>query len=242
MGRQYSSILPNHDRLAKFLSRLKEAEFDAGDPIPGLTTTDLCKTGLPVNWCYIQYNRGALTIVEEDEFRFEKVRMLSENNTSFDEERWGFGRTDLNFWLLGNNGSAAEAAEALYYIHLYKVRPVDYTYLGMPWRSRVIHDSLATFEPLGLAEFGTGFVITWRAQLLVPVLRQEVQGFTVQEVCTEVFDASLAIDITTIPPFPTPTEFDITQSVFFDLSLHSHFDETLQDVIFEEVEGRCNEG
>lgn len=204
--------------------------------------TELCKTGLPVNWCYIQYNRGALTLVEDDEFRFEKTRMLSENNRVFEEERWGFGRTDLNFWLLGNNGSATEAAEALYYIHLYRVRAVNYMYLGIPWRSRVIHDSLATFEPLGLAEFGTGFAITWRAQLFVPVLRQEIQGFNVQEICNEIFDSTLSIDINQIPPFPSPMgNFDETKSVFLDVSVHSHFDETLQKVVIEEVEGRCNE-
>src|SRR5712691_6298116 len=77
LGIQYSSELPNQDRLVKFLSRLKEVEFDAGDPIPGLTTTDLCKTALPPNWCYIQYNRNALVTVEDDEFRIDHIRTLS---------------------------------------------------------------------------------------------------------------------------------------------------------------------
>lgn len=238
LGIQYSSTLPNVDRLVKFLSRLKEAEFDAGDPIPGLTTTELCKTGLPVNWCYVQYNRGPLTVVEEDEFRFEKVRTLAPQRDTFEEERWGFGRTDINLWLLGNNGSAIEAAEALYYINLYKIRAVDYIYLGTPWRSRVIHESLISFEPVGLAEYGTGFTISWKAQLFVPILRQEIHGFTVQEIFSDIFDATLSIDINKLPPFPAPfAEFDETKSVFLQ-SIHSHVDTVTNDVVIEHTDER----
>lgn len=239
LGVQYASNLPNQDRLVKFLSRLKEAEFDNGDPVPGLTTTELCKTGLPINWCYLQYNRGPLITVEEDEFRLEKFRMLSNSKSTFTEDRWGFGRTDLNFWLLGNNGSAIEAAESLFYMKLYKIRSVEYLYLGLPWKSRVIHSSLASFDPIGLAEYGTGFGITWNAQLFVPILRQEIEGYTVQSVCTEIFDAHLSIDLNKLPPFPTPMEFDLTKSVSLDTSLVSHYDPTLGKTILEEADGTC---
>lgn len=239
LGMQYATTLPNQDRLVKFLSRLKQAEFDAGDPIPGLTTTELCKTGLPPNWCYMQYNRGPLTPVEEDEFRLEKIRTLATTRVSFDEDRWGFGRCDVNFWLLGNNGSAIEAAESLFYIHLYKVRSFDYVYLGIPWRSRVIHEPLGTFESLGLSEYGTGFTITWRAQIFVPMLRQEIEGYTVQSICTDIFDATLAIDLNQKPPFPAPIDFDLTKSVSADVSLHSHYDANLDLVVIEETDERC---
>ena len=242
LGIQYSSTIPNQDRLVKFLSRLKEAEFDNGDPIAGLTTTELCKKGLPPNWCYVQYNRGPLQIVEEDEFREEKIRTFSQSRATFDEDRWGFGKAEINCWLVGNNGSATEAAETLFYINLYRIKSVDYLYLGIPWRSRVIHDSLATFEPLGLAEYGTGFTITWRAQLFVPVLRKEIEGFSVQSICNEVFDASQSINISDISLFPTTRiDLDLTKSVPLNLSIHSHFDESRDGVIIQPVEGKCND-
>lgn len=241
LGIQYSSTIPNQDRLVKFLSRLKEAEFDANDAIPGLTTTELCHSGLPLNWCYIQYNRGPLQPVEEDEFRQDNVRTFSTHRDMFDEERWGFGKTEMNFWLLGNNGSSLEAAEALFYVHLYRVRSVDFLYLGIPWRSRVITDALQTFEPLGLAEYGTGFTTTWRATMFVPILRQEIEGFTVQSVCNDIFDAHLAININNLPPFPAPMEFDITKSIPTGISVRSHYDESIDTVVIKEVEGRCNE-
>ncbi len=239
IGIQYASQLPNQDRFIKFLTRLKEASFDSGDPLPGLTTTDLCKTGLPVNWCYIQYNRGPLVPVEEDEFRLEKIRQLSSDKSRFDEDRWGFGRTDINCWLVGNNGSAIEAAESLFYMHLYRIKTVDYMYLGIPWRSRIIHDPIGTFEELGVAEYGTGFTITWRAQLFVPILREEIEGYTVQETCTEIFDASLSFDIRNKPDVQTPLPLDLTKSVSGDISIHSYYDTTLDTVVVETIPERC---
>ncbi len=238
---QYASDLPNMDRFVKFLSRLKEAQFDVNDPIPGLTTTDLCKTGLPPNWCYIQFNRGPLVPVEDDEFRLDKMRVLSSDRGRFDEDRWGFGRADVNCWLVGNNGSAAEAAESLFYIHLYRIKSIEYLYLGIPWKSRVIHEALDSFASLDIAEYGTGFTVTWKSQIFVPILRQEIEGYTVQAVCNEIFDSTLAIDVSKLPPFPSPTDFDLSKSVPLDLSYRSHYDELLDKVVIEEVRGGCSE-
>ena len=201
IGHEYATELPNMERATKFLSRIKEAEFDSSNPLPGLTTTELCKTGLPVNWTYAQFNRGPLQYIVEDDFRMDKVRCLSDDMTMFDEERWGFGRVELNFWMMGNNGSSAEAAEATYYMRLYKLRSVDYLYLGVPWHSRVEHDQLQSFEPIGIEQYGTGFAITWRAEIYVPILREEIEGFTVQEICTEVFPTSASL---ACPVFPGP--------------------------------------
>ena len=242
LGMQYASNLPNQDRLVKFLSRLKEAEFDGGDPIPGLTTTDLCKTGLPPNWCYIQYSRGPLQIADDDEFRVDKVRTLAHSKKNFSEDRWGYGKVEINFWLLGNNGSATEAAEALFYIHLYRVRSVDYLYAGIPWRSRVIIEApgLATFEPFGLAEYGTGFAITWRATLFVPILKQEVEGFTVQDICTELFDATLSVDLHPLPN-RYPSEIDTSKSLFLNTSIHTEFNSVTDETELTEQEGRCSQ-
>jgi hypothetical protein len=239
LGLQYSSNLPNQDRLVKFLSRLKEAQFEAGDPVPGLTLTELCKTGLPPNWCYLQYNRGPLMPVEEDEFRVDKDRVLTGNKTLFDENRWGYGRCELNFWLLGNNGSAIEAAESLFYIRIYKVRSFDYLYLDIPWRSRVIHDPLQTFEAINLAEYGTGFSVTWRSTVYVPILRQEIEGYTVQSTCTGIFDARMSIDLEKMPPFPAPVEFDLSKSVSMDLSVRSQYNPSIGETVTQEVEHGC---
>jgi hypothetical protein len=241
IGIQYASELPNTDRMVKFLSRLKEAQFDGGDPIPGLTTTDLCRTGLPLNWCYIQYNRGPLQPVEEDEFRVDHVRTISTNKATFSQEDWGFGRADIKCWLVGNNGDATEAAEALYYMHLYRIKSVDYLYLGIPWRSRIVHDPLQTFEPLGLAEFGTGFTITWQAQIFVPMLRRQVEGFTVQTTCNEIFDATLSIDIRKYVGIATPLDFDESKAVPADLSYRSEYNPATDTVETEEIHGRCDE-
>lgn len=247
LGVQYATDIPNTDRLVKFLSRLKEAQFDANDPIPGLTTTDLCKKGLPPNWCYIQYNRSALTIVDDDEFRQERIRTLTLAKDRFSEDRWGFGQTEINCWLVANNGSAIEAAEALYYMNLYKVKSVEYLYLGIPWKSRIIQDSLDSFGTLGIAEYGTGFTITWKAQLFVPILRQEIEGFTVQTVCNEIFTSECltlpdgSIDIVKIPPFPAPMEYDIEKDVPLGVGLRSQYDPVKDEVITTEFEGRCDD-
>lgn len=205
IGHQYASELPTLDRFTKFLTRIKESGFDANNPIPGLTTTELCKKGLPINWAFIQFNRGPLMIVEEDEFRGELVRCFTdESMTMFDMDDFGFGKAELNFWLVANNGSALEAAEALFYMRLYKLKSIDYFYLGYPFHSRIIHDMLQSFEPLGIHEYGTGFTTTWRVELYVPILRREVEGFTVQEVCTEVFPA----DVSICPPIYCPRPLD----------------------------------
>ena len=180
---RYASELPNIGRFTKFLTRVKEQD-------PALDLPELCRTGLPPNWVYIQYNRGPLEIVDEDEFRKSKIKVISEDKTCFDETRWGFGRVELNYWLVANNGSAIDIAEALYYMRLYKVRSIDYTYQWINWRSRVIHSALQSFDELGMDEIGTGFTVTWNAEFFVPVLRQEVEGFTIQETLTNVFDRS----------------------------------------------------
>ena len=203
LGIDYASDLPNLDRFTKFLTRVKENEFDSGNPIPGLTTTDLCKKGLPVNWTFAQFNRGPLMIVDEDEFRLEKLRCFTdETQACFSQEDFGFGKVELNFWMVGNNGNAIEGAEALFYMRLYKLKSIDYIYLGLPWHSRIIHEDLQTFEPLGINEYGTGFTITWRVEMFVPVLRREIEGYTVQEVCTEVYPANIICP----PVWPRPLD------------------------------------
>jgi hypothetical protein len=247
IGHQYASQLPNIDRFTKFLTRLKESEFDSGDPFPDLTITDLCKKGLPINWAYIQFSRGPLQIVEEDEFRLDTNRMLSDdaNRTMFKDDRWGFGRTELNFWLIANNGSAIEAAEALYYMRLYKLKSVDFLYLETLFHSRIVHDMLTSFEPLGIDEYGTGFTITWRLEMYVPILRQEVEGFTVQSTCAEIFDRSELFDPCTTPAFPIPLDpFPLETEKEPDFSIHARPDDpTIKEgkIRIEETEGNCED-
>lgn len=212
IGYQYASELPHLDRFTKFLTRIKEAEFDSGDPIPGLTTTDLCKKGLPTNWVFVQFNRGPLSIIEEDEFRVEIIRCFTDETRSFfEQDDFGFGSTELNFWMVGNNGSSIEGAETLFYMRLYKLKSIDFIYLGYPFHARTIHDMLQSFEPLGINEYGTGFTIQWRVQLFVPILRRELSGFTVQSINSEIFDG---LQLYTPPPFPVPfiTEEEFIQS------------------------------
>lgn len=206
IGHQYASELPNLDRFTKFLSRIKEGGFDANDPIPGLTTTDLCKKGLPISWAFIQFNRGPLLVVDEDEFRQDFMRCFTDDTKSmYEADAFGFGRVELNFWLAANHGSALESAETLFYMRLYKLRSVDYLYLGYPFHSRVIHNMLETFEPLGINEYGTAFTMTWRTEMFVPILRRELEGFTVQEVCTEVYPGE---QIQCPPYCPRPLDED----------------------------------
>jgi hypothetical protein len=202
IGHQYATELPQLDRFTKFLTRIKEAEFDFGDPLPGLTTTDLCKTGLPINWVFAQFNRGPLSIIEEDEFRVEIIRCFTDDTRRcFEQDDFGFGRTELNFWMVGNNGSAIEAAETLFYMRLYKLKTIDFLYLGYPWHALIDHEMLQSFEPLGMNEYGTGFTIQWRVVLYVPILRREIEGFTVQEICSEIYDG---LDLHCPRQFPIP--------------------------------------
>ena len=242
IGHEYASQLPNEERIAKFLSRIKEKEFDSSNPLPGLTTTDLCKTGLPINWTYAQFNRGPLQYMEEDDFRVDQIRCLSDDQTMFSEERWGFGRVELNFWMMGNNGSAIEAAEALYYMRLYKLKSIDYLYAGHPWHSRLVHDQLQTFEPFGLEQYGIGFGITWRVELYVPILRQEIEGFTIQEICTEVFSSafSLACPITPGPQEELDAEVADEDRVADFTIISSAPDENTLNV--DIVDGGCPDG
>lgn len=206
VGYQYASELPNLDRFTKFLTRIKEAEFDSGNPIAGLTTTDLCKKGLPVNWVFIQYNRGPLLIVEEDEFRVQLIRCFTdESRRCFDEDDFGFGSCELNFWMVGNNGASIESAEALYYMRLYKLKSIDFLYLGYPFHARINHEMFQSFEPIGINEYGTGFSVQWRLTMYVPILRQELEGFNIAEVCTEIYDG---LEIHCPPPFPGPVMDD----------------------------------
>lgn len=176
---QYASDLPNLQRFKKFLTRIKEGD-------PNLELPDLCQTGLPTNWCYIQYNRGPLQIVDDDEFRFNKIRYVQTDGT-FHEERWGFGQVEMNWWLVGNNGSTIEACEALYYMRIYKLKSLNYCYLDTNWHSRIIHESLGTFEQVDLEDMGTAFSIQWTALLFVPILEKEIDGFAVQEACANIF-------------------------------------------------------
>lgn len=240
IGYQYASELPNLDRFTKFLTRIKEAEFDSGNPIPGLTTTELCKKGLPVNWVFMQYNRGPLLQVEEDEFRVEKIRCFTdETRRCFDEEDFGFGQCELNFWMVGNNGASTESAEALYYMRLYKLKSVDFLYLGYPFHARVIHEGLQTFEQLGLNDYGTGFAVTWRLNMFVPILRQQLEGFTIAEICSEIYDS---LEIHCPPPFPGPVatdediEFSSSQGARETLITSANDDGSIN---IERVEGGC---
>lgn len=177
---QYASQLPNTERFTKFLTRIKEGD-------PNLDLPEFCRTGLPNNWCYMQYNRGPLVIVPEDEFRKDKIRFVKQSQGTFDETRWGFGTVELNWWLVGNNGSAIEACEALYYMRIYKLKSVDYCYMDINWHSRIIHEPLNSFEVVDLEGLGTAFAVQWTALLHVPVLCADIEGMIVQESCTNMF-------------------------------------------------------
>jgi hypothetical protein len=184
LDERYAQELPNISRFTKFLTRIKEKD-------PTLELPELCKTGLPDNWAYIQYNRGPLQIVDEDEFRHLLIQVdTDETRTMFDQTNWGYGKTTLNYWLVANNGSAIEAAEALYYMRLYKVRNITYQYQCINWKSRLIHESLESFDTVEIDQMGTGFIVTWSIDLFVPILRGEVEGFNVQETLTNIFDRS----------------------------------------------------
>lgn len=239
VGYEYASELPHLDRFTKFLTRIKESEFDSGNPIPGLTTTDLCKKGLPINWVYVQFNRGPLLSVEEDEFRFNLIRnFTNDTRRSFEQDNFGFGSCELNFWLVGNNGSSIEAAETLYYMRLYKLKSIDFLYLGYPFHARTIHEMLQSFEPVGINDYGTGFTIQWRVNLFVPILRKEIEGFTVQEIHTQIFDG---LQLHLPLPFPVPQitdeEVDASREAgALETIITSYNDETGETSI-EESEG-----
>jgi hypothetical protein len=188
---RYASALPNMSRFTKFLTRVKECD-------PLLQLPESCATGLPLNWCYIQYNRGPLQIVEEDEFREDKIRMYVNEGTQIETSHWGYGRTELNFWLVANNGATIEACEALFYMRLYKIRNIEYSYQDLNWKSRIVHSALQTFESLEMEEHGTGFTVTWSVELFVPVLYRDTTSFS-----------TLSSGITTCYVYGTPiSEFD----------------------------------
>ena len=95
-------------------------------------------------------------------------------------------------------------------MRLYKLRSVDFLYLGYPFHARVEHDMLQSIEPLGIHEYGTGFTITWRVNIKIPILRKEVEGFTVTEICNEVFDDPDLI-LCTPAQFQVPLDFPIEE-------------------------------
>ena len=180
---RFVTPFPNTDRFARFLTRIKSDNPDIDNP-------ELCRHGLPDNWCYIQYSRGALKNKEdEDEFREGHLRTLTKNLAKFQEYRYTFGYVDLDFWLVANNGPTVEACEAFYYMRLHKLRSIDYVYLDMPFKSRVEHETLDTFESLQLqSEHGTGYVLTWRVRIDVPIFTNDITGFTVQSHQVNIFD------------------------------------------------------
>lgn len=185
---EYASQLPDTERFTKFLTRVKEGD-------PNLQLPDFCGTGLPDNWCYAQYNRGPLQIVDDDEFRYDKVRVINTAAAEFQEDRWGFGIVELNWWLVGNNGTSTEACEALYYMRLYKLKSLDYQYQNINWHSRIIHDSLNSFETVDLDSLGTAFAVQWTMQLYVPVLKDDIEGRLVIETCADLYAASIECDL-----------------------------------------------
>lgn len=179
---RFVTPFPSPDRFARFMSRLKSDNPEIDHP-------ELCRHGLPDHWAVVQYTRGPLQANEEDEFRAERRRTLTPNKERFGEQRFGFGTVQLDFWLVGNTSSAIEACEAWYYARLYRIKTIRYQYLDREFQSRVEHQSLETFESFQLqGDNGTGFTITWSARLDVPLLTDDLTGFTVRSHLINVYD------------------------------------------------------
>lgn len=184
LATRYVSPFPNPDRFARFLTRLKSDN-------PELDNPELCQHGLPDFWAYIQFKRGPLVQVEEDDFRSKKIRTLVDEERRFEEIRYSSGAIDLDFWLFANNQSAIEACESWYYSRLYKIKSISYDFLGFTFKSRVIHESLTEFDSYAAqGEHASGFFITWRVQIRVPLLTDELQGYTVLSNRTDIYDRS----------------------------------------------------
>ena len=201
---RFVTPFPNPDRFARFLSRLKSDNPEIDHP-------ELCRHGLPDHWSVIQYTRGPLQVNDEDEFRTERHRATTPNKYRFQEQRFGFGHVELNFWLVANNSSAIEACEAWYYMRLYKLKTIRYQYLDREFSSVVEHQALETFESYQLqGDNGTGFTITWSARLDVPILSGDLTGFTVRSHHLNVYDrGDVPLPLGTVPPIQAiPSQID----------------------------------
>ena len=175
LGCRYATELPNQDRLNKFLSKTKDLDKNHK---------------LPDKWIYIQFKRNALEFGEDQDL-FRSFEIVNSNPTLYGEkiirkDEWGYGQTTLEFWMVANNGETIELAEALFYCRIFNVRLVNYSYLNLKIKSRVVHEQLQSYDPMEVNDVGTLWTVTWRATLYVPILLKESQVFKIKEVDTSI--------------------------------------------------------
>ena len=171
LGCRYATELPNQSRLSKFLTKIKD--FNENHKLPS-------------EWMYVQFKRNALEY-EEDQDLFRSFEIINPNpipttQKIIRKDDWGFGRTNLDFWLCANTGETIELAEALFYCRVFNVRSVQYNYLNLKIKSRVVHEQLQSHDPMEVDDMGTLWTITWRAVLYVPILLKENQVFKIEKV------------------------------------------------------------
>jgi hypothetical protein len=200
---QYATTMPDIQRLTQNLTRIKDND-------PTINLPNICKTGFPVDWTVIQYNRGPLIIEEQDEFRSLPVRDVDETLHTFDRKDLGFGSYTLQYHLIGSNGRAIEQAEMLYYLKLYKIREITYTYVDVVWVSRIIHQSLSEYGQIDLENMGTFFYISWETKIFVPVLYREVLEHQVTHVTVNIYAHDLGD-----PDFEVPQGGELFESIVY---------------------------
>ena len=170
VGCDYTSDIPNIERLHKFLTKVKDKD-ESG------------KFELPENWLYIQFKRNAL-IGSTDQDYFRNIRVDNQNNSDEDivlRDDWGFATTELEFWMSAGNSETIELAEALFYSRVFDIRSIRYRYLNLDIKSRVVHESLQTYQPLEEEQSGTIWTTTWNSTLYVPFLKRENKLYKIKE-------------------------------------------------------------
>jgi len=174
----FSAYLPENVRIRNRV--LTPVEFVTDAPGDERFKRDVARFreggSLDDNWCLIQWNRGPLMIEPDDEFRELIERDINETAGTYDVKAFGFGACECNFHLIANNAATIEACEGLYYLNLYKIRSVLFTYQLIEFKSRVIHEILGSFGAYNVKDVGTAFKIDWVARLFVPVLVDSSTG------------------------------------------------------------------
>lgn len=165
----FTSEAPNEERLKRDVTRFRDAGTFSSD------------------WCMIQWNRGPLQIDPEDDFRTLIDRSTSELAGTHTVKEFGFSICDLEFFLFANNGTTIEACEDLFYLSLYKIKTVGFSYESIDFNARVVHESLGAFASHSLKDVGTLFRIDWTVRFFVPILVDTSSGLIILAASTKVY-------------------------------------------------------